>query len=209
MCLPYLRQRELGSFAMDIDLVERVKQDTASAALAAVMAEAAASPPRRLAGQVRRPVAADARRLAALFSEMQRHYGEPVSDGMAAAAAAFACRPAPAASSFEPRTLIAVDADGQILGSIVLNVTFPARMLARSLYVRDLYVAAAARRRGVARALLRAAARLTLEEGFCALDWTTDAANAGARMMYEGAGARQVGRVFYRLAGEDLSRAAA
>jgi hypothetical protein len=158
---------------------------------------------------VRRPNVRDTPRLAAHLAEMQRHYGEPVSDTMAAQAAALACRPAPPADSFEPRTLIAVDDDGQVLGSIVLNVTFPARMLARSLYVRDLYVAAAARRRGVARALLRAAARLTIEEGFCALDWTTDAANGGARTMYEGAGAREVSRVFYRLAGEDLSRAAA
>jgi hypothetical protein len=192
-----------------MDLDDHAQSNVAEAGPWNPAHQCAATPRRHRAAEVRRPVAADIRRLAAHLSEMQQHYGEPVSDSMAAEAAAIACRPAPAASSFEPRTLIAVDADGQILGSIVLNVTFPARMLARSLYVRDLYVAAAARRRGVARALLRAAARLTIQEGFCALDWTTDAANGGARTMYEGAGARQVGRVFYRLAGEDLSRAAA
>jgi hypothetical protein len=190
---------------MGIELEERLRSDVEAAPWSGPEASRAV-PMRR---SVRRPRLSDVANLAEHLAEMQRHYGEPVSDILAEQAAELACRPAPSADSFEPRTLIAVDDDGQVLGSIVLNVTFPARRLARSLYVRDLYVAAAARRRGVARALLRAAARLTIEEGFCALDWTTDAANGGARTMYEGAGAREVRRVFYRLAGEDLSRAAA
>jgi GNAT superfamily N-acetyltransferase len=153
------------------------------------------------------PTPRDAPSLALLWAEMQRHYGHPVPASAAAEAAAFACRAGPA-TGFAPRMLLAVAEGGAVVGAIALNVTFPATELTRSLYIRDLYVAAAARRRGVARALLGAAAALTLAEGFSALDWTTDAANAGARQLYEGAGARQMARVYYRLAGDDLLRVA-
>lgn len=151
--------------------------------------------------RVRRAVLADVPSLALLFGEMQRHYGQPVPSEVAVEAAAFACRPATGA--FDPRVLLAF-VDGVLAGSVVLNVTFPAAELSRSLYIRDLYVAAAARRRGVGGALVRAAARLTLEEGFSALDWTTDSANAGARQMYESHGARRLDRTYYRLSGTDL-----
>ncbi|PWS37447.1 hypothetical protein DFH01_11475 [Falsiroseomonas bella] len=159
--------------------------------------------------EVRRPGRRDVPGLAVLLAEMQRHYRDPVSDSEAERAAVLACRPAPPPESFEPRTLIAVEPPGRVCGSIVLNVTFPATRLSRSLYVRDLYVAAAVRRRGVARALLRAAAQLTLAEGFSALDWTADSANAPARSMYDASGAATLGRVYYRLAGEALAKAAA
>jgi GNAT superfamily N-acetyltransferase len=163
---------------------------------------------RALRIDVRHPVRGDVPALARHFLEMQAHYEDPVTPDVAEEAAQLACRAHGGADSFAPRTLLAIEPDGRVCGSIVLNVTFPAARLARSLYVRDLYVAAAVRRRGVARALLRAAARLTINEGFCALDWTTDSANAPARTMYEHAGAQTVARVYYRLAGERLHRIA-
>ncbi len=156
---------------------------------------------------VRPPTTFDARPLAVLWAEMQRHYGQPVADASAAAAAAFACHAGPA-TGFDPRVLVAVADTGALVGALVLNVTFPASELTRSLYIRDLYVAGVARRRGVARSLLRAAAALTLSEGFSSLDWTADARNAGARRFYERAGAVQVARVYFRLGGSDLRRAA-
>ena len=155
---------------------------------------------------IRQPQPSDQPHLALHFEEMQRHYDDPVGTDDSLLAAMAACRPP--ATDFCPRTFVAVDEAGAIWASIVLNVTFPAARLSRSLYIRDLYVAEAARRRGLARALLQAAARLAVAEGYSALDWTTDARNLGARTMYEGAGAEQVSRVFYRLAGERLRRVA-
>ncbi len=152
---------------------------------------------------VRRPSTRDVSGLASLFSEMQRHYGRPVSDALAMDAAALACRPI--VSTFDPRVLLAL-ADGSIVGSAVLNVTFPAFELTRALYVRDLYVAQAQRRRGVGQALVRAAAHLTVVDGYSALDWTTDAENAVARSMYEGCGARRLNRTYYRLSEDSLDR---
>ncbi len=155
----------------------------------------------------RSPAPSDVRPLAGLWAEMQRHYGEPVSDATAAAAAAFACRKDPP-TGFDPRVLLAVAETGAVVGALTLNVTFPAGRLTRSLYIRDLYVAVAARRGGVARGLLREAAALTLSEGFSSLDWTADARNAGARRLYERAGAAQIARVYFRLEGTGLLRAA-
>ncbi len=150
---------------------------------------------------VRSPTPVDVPGLAALFSEMQRHYNRPVPDDQAVEAATLACKPITA--TFDPRVLIAV-VESMIVGSIVLNVVFPAYELTRALYIRDLYVARSMRRSGVGQALVKAAARLTYAQGYSALDWTTETGNAAARRMYESCGARVLPRTYYRLAREDL-----
>lgn len=150
---------------------------------------------------VRVPTALDIPGLAALFSEMQRHYQRPVTDEQAIEAATLACRPARA--TFDPHVLIAT-ADTRVVGSIVLNVTFPAFELSRALYIRDLYVARSMRRNGIGQALVKAAAQLTYEKNYSALDWTTETGNIGARQMYEACGARVLPRTYYRLAREDM-----
>jgi GNAT superfamily N-acetyltransferase len=145
----------------------------------------------------------DAPGLARLLSEMQRHYGAPVSDASAIEAATWLCHLPP--EGFNPRTLLA-HADGGTIGSCVLNVMIPAAELRCSLYIRDLFVSAATRRRGVGRALVVAAVQLVRDGGFCALDWTTDRFNEPARRLYEGAGATVVARTYYRLEGAALGR---
>lgn len=151
---------------------------------------------------VRTPTLGDVSSLAALFSEMQRHYRRPVPAELAVEAARMACKPV--TETFDPRVLIAT-ANDAIVGSIVLNVTFPAYELSRALYIRDLYVVRLMRRYGVGQALVKAAAHLTYTEGFSALDWTTEAGNTGARKMYESCGARVLPRTYYRLAREDMA----
>ena len=155
---------------------------------------------------VRRTIPADADGLAVLWAEMQRHYGQPVNDATARGAATAACRFSN--NEFNPRTFVALTRTGEVVASLVLNVTFPARELSKSLYIRDLYVGKEWRRLGIARSLLKAAAALTISEHFSSLDWTTDANNIGARSLYEGAGAREMTRVYYRLYGADLELAA-
>jgi GNAT superfamily N-acetyltransferase len=151
---------------------------------------------------VRSPTSDDISGLANLFSEMQRHYGRPVTRAQAMEAATLACKPPTA--TFDPRVLIAIVGD-RIVGSVVLNVTFPAYELTRALYIRDLFVSKFARRGGVGQALVSAAAHLTYDQGFSALDWTTESANGPARMMYESCGARVLPRTYYRLAREDMA----
>jgi GNAT superfamily N-acetyltransferase len=150
---------------------------------------------------VRSPTPTDVPGLAKLLSEMQRHYGRPVPDDRAVEAATLACMPI--TTTFDPRVLISI-VNNTIVGSIVMNVVFPAYELTRALYIRDLYVAQSMRRNGVAQAMVKAAARLTYAQNFSALDWTTETGNAGARQMYESCGARVLPRTYYRLAREDL-----
>jgi GNAT superfamily N-acetyltransferase len=155
-----------------------------------------------LPADIRRPCPLDQDALADHFQEMQVHYGRPVSARQAIEAAQLACRPA--THDFDPRVLIALAGD-MVVGSIVMNVTFPAFELTKSLYIRDLYVRSTARRAGVGRRLMTAAARLAIIEGFSALDWTTDTRNVDARRMYEACGGRQVERTYYRMADSVLA----
>jgi GNAT superfamily N-acetyltransferase len=154
---------------------------------------------------VRRPSPEDAPGLAVLFSEMQSHYGRPVSAATAERAAAMACWPP--RHPFDPRVLIAL-IHGEVVGSLVMNVTFPAFELTRSLYIRDLYVTKRLRRHGIGAALVRAGARQAITQGFSALEWTTETANGAARRMYESCGARQLERTYYRLFDDSLQAAA-
>lgn len=143
---------------------------------------------------VRRPTDIDIPALATHFLEMQSHYECPVTDAVATDAAALACR-APR-SAFDPRVLIATE-NNMIVGSLVMNVTFPASALTKSLYIRDLYVAKRMRRSCVGRMLVTAATRLAATEGFSAVEWTTASANKAARKLYESCGARQVDRIYF------------
>jgi GNAT superfamily N-acetyltransferase len=151
---------------------------------------------------VRSPIGSDIRSLADLFSEMQRHYQRPVTDEQAVEAATLACQPV--CATFDPHVLIAV-VGVRVVGSIVLNVTFPAFELSRALYIRDLYVTRSMRRNGVAQMLVKTAAQLTYDKNYSALDWTTETANTSARRMYEACGARVLLRTYYRLAREDMA----
>ena len=143
---------------------------------------------------IRQPCEADIPSLAAHFLEMQAHYGQPVPDAVAMKAAALACKPP--VHMFDPLVLVAV-CDETVVGSIVMNVTFPAAELSLSLYIRDLYVAKQARRHGVGQMLVKAATQLRASEGFSALEWTTDSANTAARRLYESCGARQMNRTYF------------
>jgi GNAT superfamily N-acetyltransferase len=155
--------------------------------------------------EIRLATRADSFSFAPLLAEMQRHYGQPVPEQAALEAATLLCHLP--AEGFNPRTLLAV-ADGAVIGSCVLNVMMPAAELRRSLYIRDLFVSATTRRRGIGRALVRAAAQLVVEGGFCALDWTMDARNDPARRLYVGCEAAPVDRTYFRLTGATLARVA-
>lgn len=145
---------------------------------------------------VRLATPADTASLAALLFEMQAHYNDPVPMEAAEAAARMLCSLPP--EGFNPRTLLA-EVDGAVVGSCVLNVMMPAARLQRSLYIRDLYVGAANRRKGVGVSLVRAALRLVEEGGFCALDWTADSRNHIAIRMYRANGAQPIERTYFRL----------
>jgi len=145
---------------------------------------------------VRPATPGDEASLAALLAEMQAFYAAPVPEADALETARLLCNLPP--EGFNPRTLLALHED-QVIGSCVLNVMLPAAELRRSLYIRDLFVSARSRRKGVGHALIVGAAQLVREGGFCALDWTTDSQNLPARRLYDGIGGRVVARTYYRV----------
>lgn len=149
---------------------------------------------------IRRAGEGDAAGVARLFAEMQENYGDPVPAAAAEEAAA-------AAIADPALRLLVAEADGAILGFAVVNPSFPARRLSRGLVLKDLYVAAAARGRGLGTALLRGAAALALAEGCTQLDWTTTSGNHGAARLYDRIARREY-KIHFRLEGEGLAAAA-
>src|SRR5208283_2369776 len=83
---------------------------------------------------VRSPTSFDVPGLAALFSEMQRHYNRPVPDDQAVEAALLACKPITA--TFDPRVLIAA-VDRTSVAPILFNVLFPAHESSPPRYFRS------------------------------------------------------------------------
>lgn len=75
----------------------------------------------------------------------------------------------------------------------------PGPDLGAQLFMKDLYVAAKFRGRGVGRLILRALARVALTRGYSRIDWAVESRNALARQLYDGIGGRPIDRLYYRL----------
>ena len=153
---------------------------------------------------VRRAVATDRMRLAALLSDMQAHYGSPDPPGGAAEMARLLTRD----GERLPFALLA-ERDGAILGLATLNPMLFGGAFQWELFLKDLYVTEQARGLGIGRALLTAMARIAVEQDYCRIDWTTDATNEGAQRLYDRLGVPRHDKVFYRLSGDNLKKFAA
>ena len=125
---------------------------------------------------------------AALFDEYRQHYG---------------ANPAPEAAESWMRDQILVDRmrlfaavlDGRARGICAVSVV-PASLTLRTVWlVRDLYVAAGARRAGLGRALLAHVTDAARSEGAHRLSLQTEPANARALEMYAKAGFEPVNEV--------------
>ncbi|MBI1777704.1 MAG: GNAT family N-acetyltransferase [Proteobacteria bacterium] len=102
--------------------------------------------------------------------------------------------------------LLAVE-DDDLLGFASYVVLFPGLGMEPQLYMKDLYTAAAARGRGVAKALLRGLARNAKELGCVRIDWTAEQDNTQAQAVYRALGARIVeDKIYYRLDASAIAR---
>jgi GNAT superfamily N-acetyltransferase len=70
---------------------------------------------------------------------------------------------------------------------------------ARSLFLKELYVAEGYRRRGVGKALMRAVFETATVLGCVRVEWTTDPGNTAAQAFYAGLGMGTHPKVFYRV----------
>ena len=143
--------------------------------------------------------------IAALMEEMDRFYGateiEPLDSRARQIADALFSDP-PAAYA-----LLAWDGE-QLVGFAAYSFLWPAVGLTRSLYLKELYVAQAHRRKGVGELLMQSLIETAAKHQCSRVEWTTDAPNHDALAFYEALGApRNTSKVFYRLEG-DLLRTA-
>jgi GNAT superfamily N-acetyltransferase len=103
------------------------------------------------------------------------------------------------------RLLLALDGERAVaLASIAL--LYPAMRERGQLHLKELYVVASHRSRGVGTALLRHLAAFALEHNCIRLDWTVERSNERALAFYTRLGAKPAPeKVYFRVAGDELT----
>ena len=134
--------------------------------------------------------------MAALLAEMDRFYGatdvEPLDQRIRQITDALFGEP-PAAYA-----LLAWD-DGQLTGLATYSFLWPAIGVTRSLYLKELYVAATHRGKGIGRLLMDTVFEIAERYGCSRVEWTADRENAAAQRFYDRIGVRvNESKLFYR-----------
>ena len=142
--------------------------------------------------------------LAEIAEEMDRFYGateiDPAPTRIGQISEALFSDPPSA------HALVAWD-DGRPVGFASYSFLWPAVGLTRSVFLKELYVSASARRVGVGKLLMQQLAVIAVKNGCSRLEWTTDGGNRDAQLFYAGLGAPvDQSKLFYRIEGDDLTR---
>jgi GNAT superfamily N-acetyltransferase len=138
----------------------------------------------------------DEDKIATLCAELDRYYGD-VPEGTPAERAR-GVRDALFGAPPLAYALLAWDGP-DLAGMAAYSFLWPAAGLTASLYLKELYVAAAYRRAGVGRVLMDGLGAIAARRGLSRVEWTTDTANEGAQAFYETLGAKPLtSKVFYR-----------
>ncbi len=124
---------------------------------------------------------ADLDALALLFDAYRQFYGQPSDVPRARDWLRERLR-------FGESVVLVATLDGKAVGFTQLYPMYSSVRTARTWILNDLYVDAAARRKGVARALLDAATRFAREDGAAGISLETTQDNAAARALYRAAG---------------------
>lgn len=141
---------------------------------------------------IRRATSVDLAALAPLFDAYRVFYGQP-SDP--ARARDFLATRIEAGDS----VVLLAERDGAVPGFVQLYPVFSSVRTARAWLLNDLFVDAPARRGGVARALLDAAAAFARADGAAGLMLETTRDNAPARALYRAAGWHEDATQWYSL----------
>jgi GNAT superfamily N-acetyltransferase len=142
--------------------------------------------------QIRHAKPGDEAQLAFLLEDNQRHYGHAVADGAGAADAAHLVEPPPGST-----VCLVADDDGRLVGFAVLYPYFPGPGFTRGLYLKELYVMAAARSAGVGVKLIEGIRTVAKERGDTRVLWTTTEDNVGAQRFYDRLGMQREKKVCY------------
>ncbi|MFF9894989.1 GNAT family N-acetyltransferase [Streptomyces longispororuber] len=136
----------------------------------------------------------DAEVISVILGEIEEYYGGDPAPGdlEQIRAALFGEHPV-------AQLLLARD-EGEVLGFASYSRLWPAAGATASLYLKELYVRAPARRRGVARALMAALRDEAEALGCSRIEWTADSDNPPALALYKALGVQpHGGKVFYRV----------
>jgi GNAT superfamily N-acetyltransferase len=135
--------------------------------------------------------------LTVLLEEMDRHYGATEFDPFDRRVAQIADAlfgPVPAAFA-----LLAWD-DDQLVGLASYSFLWPAAGVTRSLYLKELYVAQAYRRRGIGKRLIDSLFEVAAKHNCSRVEWTTDQESHSAQRFYQELGMPvNAGKLFYRV----------
>jgi GNAT superfamily N-acetyltransferase len=146
----------------------------------------------------------DATALADMAEEMDRFYGATEIDPIQVrisqiSEALFSDRPS-------AHALLARD-EGKPVGFASYSFLWPAVGLTRSLYLKELYVSAAARRTGVGKLLMQRLFDIAIKNGCSRVEWTTDSDNREAQLFYAELGVPvDESKLFYRIEGDEVTR---
>jgi len=130
---------------------------------------------------ISRAVPADLDALATLFDAYRRFYGQASDVPRARQWLRERLR-------FGESAVLVARRDGAMAGFVQLYPMYSSVRMARTWILNDLYVDAATRRKGVARALLDAAADFAREDGAAGIALETTVDNTAARALYRSAG---------------------
>ncbi|MFF3310467.1 GNAT family N-acetyltransferase [Streptomyces sp. NPDC002952] len=145
--------------------------------------------------EISRATEADTEVISQILGEIEEYYGGAPTPGDPGQIRSNLFSAQPAAT-----VLLARDGD-EVLGLASYSLLWPAAGADTSLYLKELYVRTAARRRGVARALMSALREEAAGLGCSRVEWTADTDNPPALALYEALGVEQhQGKVFYRTA---------
>ncbi|MGH6862126.1 MAG: GNAT family N-acetyltransferase [Phyllobacterium sp.] len=107
-------------------------------------------------------------------------------------------------------TEILVAGADDIMGFAAFSSVYPGPSLGSGLFLKELYVSASCRGKGVGKCLMQGLARLALLRGHSRVDWTADRHNPRLLAFYDGlGGAPKPDKMFYRLDGAALAAAGA
>lgn len=146
-----------------------------------------------MTASIRRAGIDDLEALASLFDSYRRFYQQPAD--LARAKAFLQER-----LQRDESVLLVAERDGTAVGFTQLYPMFSSVRAARLWILNDLFVAATARRGGVARVLLDAAAAFAREDGAAGIMLETTRDNAPARALYRAAGWNEDASQWYSLA---------
>ena len=143
---------------------------------------------------IRPATPSDLAALADLLAERDRFYGVTRPDPEPAAIADALFGPVPAG-----RALVAVH-DGAVAGLAAYSFLWPAAGVTRSLYLKELFVRAAARRLGIGGLLMRELHAVAAEHRCSRVEWTADTDQPDAQRFYAALGAEVLAtKLFYRV----------